>query len=118
MTPTELARDLRHFEEQARPGEVRTTRYRMRFHEWGDGPPLVIIHGLNDVPRSFVPAMAHLKNGFRCIAIHLAEGGADEAQLHKYRHEHFAQDVGVLLDELNIDRALLLGSSFGSTIAL
>jgi pimeloyl-ACP methyl ester carboxylesterase len=84
----------------------------------GDGPPLVIIHGLNDIPESFAGLVEHLKWNFQCILYRLPEGGHDGVNLHRYRHEHFCEDLLALLNELKLDSAHLLGSSFGSTIAL
>jgi pimeloyl-ACP methyl ester carboxylesterase len=118
MTTLDLRKTLNAFSSEARLSELATPRYRMRYWSWGDGPPLVIVHGLNDVPRSFVPLMKHLCDAFRCIAIQLPEGGQDGAALHRYRHEDFTRDLVALFDHLNLESTDLLGSSFGTTIAI
>ena len=55
---------------------------------------------------------------FTCIAYELPNGANDGAQLVRYRHSDYTADLIALLDHLKHDRAALVGSSFGSTIAL
>jgi pimeloyl-ACP methyl ester carboxylesterase len=90
----------------------------MRYVSWGGGPPLVIIHGLADVARSFAPVMARLADRFTCVAYELPNGLDDGAALGRYTHPHLVADLFALLDHLHITRTAILGSSFGSTIAL
>jgi pimeloyl-ACP methyl ester carboxylesterase len=119
VTADELKSALARFDAEAVPGSVRTPRYRLRYATWGDGPhTLVLVHGMCDLPRSFAMLMAHLAGGIRCVVYHLADGRGDGATLGPYRHSDFAHDLVALLDHLGVERADVLGSSFGSTIAL
>lgn len=118
MTARDLQAVLRRFEREAIAAELPAPNYTMRYHAWGDGPPLVFVHGLNDVPLSFAPLMAQLSDSYRCIAVALPEGGPDRAVLSRYQHTDFPRDLLALLDELDLESAALLGSSFGSTVAL
>jgi pimeloyl-ACP methyl ester carboxylesterase len=59
-----------------------------------------------------------LKDRFRCIAYDLPNGHNDGARLGRYRHAHLVDDLRALLDHLDLQQAFILGSSFGSTIAL
>lgn len=118
MTSQDLETVLARFRAESVEAAINTPRYRMTYHAWGSGPALIIIHGLNDIPRSFVPLMASLQSHCHCIAIALPDGYRDGAVLQKYGHEHFTSDVIDLLDRLALDRADVLGSSFGSTIAI
>ena len=90
----------------------------MRFAVWGSGPPLVIIHGLSDAVRGFAMVMHRLAARFTCVAYELPNGPDDGAKLGTYRHRDYAADLFALLDHLKIDRVALLGSSFGTTVAL
>jgi pimeloyl-ACP methyl ester carboxylesterase len=56
--------------------------------------------------------------GFRCVAYELPNGLGDGANLGMVKHPHLVDDLAALLDHLRIDRADLLGSSFGTTVAL
>lgn len=109
---------LAAFEEQAEQGTVDIGRYRCRYAAWGDGPPLIFIHGWCDSYRSALLPMALLREEFRCIAYSQPTGGVDRARLRRYRHEHLVEDLFVLMDKLGCPRASLLAHSFGSTIAL
>lgn len=103
-----------------------TGRYRMRFTAWGcepspgskGPPPIVIVHGLSDAVRGFAMVMHRLAPHATCIAYELPNGLDDGAKLGAYRHRDYAADLFALLDHLRLDRVALLGSSFGTTIAL
>jgi pimeloyl-ACP methyl ester carboxylesterase len=103
---------------EARRGVCDTGRYRCPYYVWGQGPPLVFIHGLCDDALSFVLTVAQLSRHFRCVAYDLPSGRGDGARLGSYRHTDYVSDLFALLDHLQVDRAYVFGSSFGSTIAL
>jgi pimeloyl-ACP methyl ester carboxylesterase len=109
---------LARYEQEAVPGVVDAVNYRCRYVAWGEGSPLVIIHGMSDVPRSFAMLMANLVDRHRCIAIELASGHRDGCRYRAYRHWHHVEDLHAVLDGLHLERVDLLGSSFGSTVAL
>jgi pimeloyl-ACP methyl ester carboxylesterase len=113
-----LAEAVARFEREARRGVCDTGRYHMPFYCWGEGPPLVFIHGVCDTSRSFLLPIARLSTHFRCIAYDLPSGHGDGARLAHYAAEDLVQDLFTLLDHLGLVRAYLLASSFGSTIAL
>jgi pimeloyl-ACP methyl ester carboxylesterase len=109
---------LERFEREAVRGTCDTGRYRMPYYSWGSGPPLLFIHGASDNSHSFLLPVAALCSHFRCIAYDLPDGRADGARLRRYRHDLLVEDVWALLDHLNVARSYVLGSSFGSTVAL
>jgi pimeloyl-ACP methyl ester carboxylesterase len=113
-----LADTLALLRKEGRHGEFDTGRYRCRYFTWGEGPPLVFIHGLCDRARSFAPMMAQLREHIQCVAYELSDGGADRARLEQSQHCHFVDDLFALVDHLRLRQAYLFGSSFGSTIAL
>ena len=114
-----ICRDaLAAFERFAAHATFHTGRYRMRFATWGEGPPLVIIHGLSDAVRGFAPVMHRLAAHFTCVAYELPNGLDDDAKLASYRHRDYAADLFALLDHLKLERVAVLGSSFGTTVAL
>jgi pimeloyl-ACP methyl ester carboxylesterase len=113
-----LAEVLARFEREAERGVCDTGRYRMPWHVWGQGPPLVLVHGVSDSRWSFILPMARLSEHFRCIAYDLPNGHDDGARLRRYRHEDLVADLWALLDQLGVGRCYILGSSFGATVAL
>ena len=68
--------------------------------------------------QGFVLLMARLQSYFRCISYDLPDGVADGAALNRYRHADLVADLFAVLDHLSVDRCVLLGASFGSTISL
>ncbi|MFO0880892.1 MAG: alpha/beta hydrolase [Gemmataceae bacterium] len=113
-----LEEALARFDREASHGVCPTPRYQMPYYSWGNGPPLVFIHGVSDISRSFLMVISRLSAHFRCIAYNLPLGNGDGARLHRYQHEDLVDDLARLLDHLQLSRTYLLGSSFGSTIAL
>jgi pimeloyl-ACP methyl ester carboxylesterase len=90
----------------------------MPYFLWGEGPPLVFIHGVSDSSRSFLLPITRLAAHFRCIAYDLPNGRGDGACLSRYTHSDLVADLWSLLDHLEVRQSYVLASSFGATIAL
>lgn len=117
-SPLTLAGALARFEREAVRGTCDTGRYRCPYYVWGEGPPLAFIPGLSDDGLSFVLPVTLLSAHFRCVAYNLPTGQGDGARLDRYRHRDLVADLFALLDHVGARRSYVLGSSFGSTIAL
>jgi pimeloyl-ACP methyl ester carboxylesterase len=113
-----VADALDRFGREAVRGTCDTGRYRMPYYTWGSGPPLLLVHGLADSSDCFLLPAARLSAHFHCIAYDQPTGKGDGARLRRYTHDDLVADVFALLDHLGLSRAYVLGSSFGSTIAL
>jgi pimeloyl-ACP methyl ester carboxylesterase len=118
LPPIALAEAQSRFRREAVRGTCDTGRYRMPWYSWGQGPPLLFIHGLGDSSRSFLMPISRLSAHFRCLAYDQPAGGADGARLARYTHRDLVADVWALLDSLGIQKSYVLASSFGATIAL
>ena len=118
VTDAECRDALAAFDRHATQSALHTGRYRMRFTAWGEGPPLIIVHGLSDAVRGFAMVMNRVAPHFTCIAYELPNGLDDDARLGAYRHRDYVTDLFALLDHLKLDRVAMLGSSFGTTVAL
>ncbi|HVS34848.1 MAG TPA: alpha/beta hydrolase [Gemmataceae bacterium] len=118
LPPIDLDDALHRFECEAVQGICATGGYRMPYFIWGDGPPLLFVHGAMDSSRAWIMAISRLSAHFRCLAYDLPNGRDDGARLGRYSHADLVRDLWALLDHLHLDRAYVLGSSFGSTIAL
>ncbi len=122
-SPHPTLEDLRtaqyRFDTEAMAGMLHTPRYRLRYFDWGQGQPVIFVHGMIDTTRSFCMQMQGMvEAGFRCIGYELANGTDDGAKLGVYEHPHFAEDLIALLDHLKLPTVDIQGSSFGSTITL
>jgi pimeloyl-ACP methyl ester carboxylesterase len=116
--PIALAEALERFAKEAQRGVCDTGRYRMPYYVWGDGPPLVFVHGVGDTGRSFIQPISRLAAHFRCIAYELPGTPGDGARLRRMAHDDLVKDLWALLDHLGIARSYVLGASFGSTVVL
>jgi pimeloyl-ACP methyl ester carboxylesterase len=113
-----LADALRRVEWEAQRGVADLRRYRAEYVRWGQGPPIVLVHGLGDSWPSWVLPMSLLSRDFECIAYNQPSGRGDGARLRSYRHHHLVEDLFRLIDHLDLDRVTLLGHSYGTTISL
>lgn len=86
----------------------------------GDGPDVVLVHGLTgDLSIWFLcRAMQELGVRFRVTAYDLRGHGYSEVPESGYTSADHAADLLALMDALEIDRARLVGHSFGAVIAL
>src|SRR6185295_10230481 len=84
------------------------------YKDWGSGPPVVFSHGwpLNadawDDQLLFVAA-----NGYRAIAPDRRGGGRSDQPAQGNDMDTYADDLGELLDELEVEDAVLVGHSTG-----
>ena len=85
----------------------------------GEGSPIILIHGwpLSDAMYEYQYA-ALIKNGFRAIGITLRGFGQSDKPYGKYDYDVFADDIKVVLEELEIDNAVLGGFSFGGATVI
>jgi pimeloyl-ACP methyl ester carboxylesterase len=117
-TDSDLQLALAAFRADARKDIFSGSRYRMRYFTWGSGPPIVFIHGMADSASAFALVMHHLVDDYTCIAYELPDGTTDGSHLAKYTHNNYSDDLLEILDHLGLPKTAVLGSSFGSTIAL
>ncbi len=87
---------------------------RLNYLDWGgDGPPLVMIHGIADSPHIFDDLAPLLRDRFRVLAYARRGHGHSDAPPGPYDSEVLVGDLRNLLDKLGIERASLLGWSMG-----
>jgi pimeloyl-ACP methyl ester carboxylesterase len=87
--------------------------------EWaGDGPPVVLLHGLSATRRNVVQgSRALVKRGYRLISYD-ARGHGASSTAPRYEYSDLVADLEAVLDYLEIERAALVGSSMGAATAM
>lgn len=110
---------------QARPeigATIDANGVKTNYLEAGDGPPVVLIHGSGPGVTAYanwrlvIPA---LSDRFRVIAPDMVGFGFSERPSNaEYTVQTWADQVVGLLDALGLDRASIVGNSFGGAIAL
>jgi pimeloyl-ACP methyl ester carboxylesterase len=97
-------------------------RVTIRATEVGAGPVVLLVHGASNAGASWAPLMAEL-DGLRCVAVDRPGCGLSEAFAGSF-HDRDALDrfadgfVADVLDALAIDRAHVVGTSYGGYFAL
>ena len=99
--------------------EVETSRGVIRYHEAGQGPPLVMLHGSGPGVtgwRNFGANLPAFAPHFRCLVLEFPGFGVSEPT---DRHPMAAAlpAVGDLLDALGLDRVDVIGNSMGGIVA-
>ena len=95
---------------------VRLPHGRVAWREAGEGPALVLLHGLNGNASSWVRQYEALADRFRVVGWDAPGYGGSDAHPAP-AVESYADAVAGLLDALGIERCFLLGHSMGGLIA-
>jgi non-heme chloroperoxidase len=95
---------------------------RLHVREWGraDGSPILLIHGFSQNHLCWVKQYeSALADEFRLVAFDLRGHGMSEAPLEPEHYTYgdlWADDVAAIIDELRLDRPVLVGWSYGAFV--
>ena len=90
----------------------------LRGEQAGDGPPVVLLHGLSATRRNVVQgSRALVKRGYRLISYD-ARGHGASSRAPRYEYSDLVADLEAVLEQLEIERAALVGSSMGAATAM
>lgn len=86
----------------------------------GDGPPVLMMHGLTRNSADFSPLAAHLGGRYRLIVPDMRGRGLSQSDPDpaNYRPDIYAGDMFALLASLGVERPALVGTSMGGLIAM
>ena len=88
------------------------------YEVYGEGPPVVLIHGLAGDSSAWQAQIARLELDYRVIALDNRGAGRSSAPDYPYTTRHFADDTVGLLDVLGVTEPThLIGRSMGGAIA-
>ncbi len=92
---------------------------KLAYLQMGDprGTPVVLIHGYTDSARDWVPMLPYLPKRFRLILVDLRGHGQSSKPGCCYDLYDFAYDIKLLLDQLHVRKADIVGHSLGSLVA-
>jgi pimeloyl-ACP methyl ester carboxylesterase len=90
---------------------------RLHYAERGHGEPIVFLHGWPDSWFSFSRVLERLPAQSRAFALDQRGFGDSDRPAGGYRIASFAADVRAFLDAVGIERATVVGHSFGSFVA-
>jgi pimeloyl-ACP methyl ester carboxylesterase len=100
--------------------KVRAGRHEVSTLTMGEGPDVLLIHGLGSAKSSFFDTAAGLaREGYRVHAVDLPGFGcSSKPALASYGPAFFADVMIGFLDELGIERAHVVGNSMGGRVAI
>ena len=91
--------------------------HRRAYRKCGEGPPLLLLHGIGDSSASWVPLMAPLAQRYTVIAPDLLGHGESDKPRADYSVGAFSNAMRDLLDVFEFDRATVIGHSLGGGVA-
>jgi pimeloyl-ACP methyl ester carboxylesterase len=84
----------------------------------GDGPPIVLAHGLSATRRNVVQgSRALIRRGYRLIAYD-ARGHGSSSPGPRYEYADLVEDLEAVLENLELERTALVGSSMGAATTM
>ena len=114
------------FEPYARPrrpsdieqADVRVNGISLSTYAFGEGPPVLLLHGLGATKVSWMPLLEPLGERYRVIVPDLPGHGDSDKPKADYSAHYYADVVRKLMDVLGTGPAAMLGNSLGGRIAL
>lgn len=92
--------------------------YRRAFRMTGDGPPLLLIHGIGDSSDTWLDVLPALARRHLVIAPDLLGHGASDKPRADYSVGAYANGMRDLLGVLGVERVTLVGHSLGGGVAM
>jgi pimeloyl-ACP methyl ester carboxylesterase len=86
----------------------------LSFDDAGAGTPVVLLHGLTATRRYVVMGSRALERSGHRVVAYDARGHGESPPGDGYDYEALSADLGALLDELGLERAVLAGASMGA----
>ncbi len=92
---------------------------RIHYRIYGEGPPLVMLHGLSSSSVDWFPVTPMLADHHQLILIDLRGHGLSSLPLSRnFSIRRMAEDVWAVLDHLGIEQTAMLGLSLGGCVTL
>ena len=99
-------------------GDVTAEGVRTFYVEAGEGPPVVLLHGLGATNASMLPVLRDLATDHRVIAPDLPGFGDSGKPLRSLHAGFYARWFAAFCDELGLQRPHVVGNSMGGRIAV
>lgn len=97
---------------------VNANGIRMYYETYGEGQPLLLLHGNSESIASFKSQIPVLQKQFKVIALDSRGQGKSTEDGTKFSYDLFALDTKAFLDALHLDSVNILGWSDGGNIGL
>jgi pimeloyl-ACP methyl ester carboxylesterase len=115
---TRPARSLQSVMPNAKSGYAPVNGLQMYYEIYGQGEPLILLHGGVGATEMFGPNLPVLAKSRQVIAVHLQGHGHTKDIDRPLRFEFMADDINALIGYLKLGKAAVLGYSLGGGVAL
>lgn len=102
----------------ARGRVVELGHLQLYYEEYGEGKPLLLLHGFGGSAQNWHPFVAELSVRYRLIVVDMRGHGYSSNPENKFTHREAAGDVFLLLGKLGIDHFSAMGMSSGGMVLL
>ncbi|MBI1353688.1 MAG: alpha/beta fold hydrolase [Acidobacteria bacterium] len=100
-------------------GKVTVNGVNLHYQQKGEGDDIILVHGITScIAQWYLKIFPELSKSYRVTIYDLRGHGLSEVTQHGYDSETMALDLLGLMDHLGIERAHLVGHSFGGGISL
>lgn len=99
-------------------GYINCRDARLYYEIYGDGEPLVFLHGNGEEMSYFLPQVRFFSENYKVVLIDSRGHGKSSLGNEKISLELMSSDIIQVLNELNLDKINLVGFSDGGNIAL
>jgi pimeloyl-ACP methyl ester carboxylesterase len=97
---------------------ARVNGIELGYRVFGEGEPLILLHGGFGSVEMFGPNVEILAAGRQVVGVDLQSHGRSPAADRQMRFETMADDVAALIQSLGLQRAAVMGFSLGGGVAL
>ncbi len=112
------AEDWRRVDWERHRGEVQVDGRRLTYVDYGDGPPLLMVHGMAGSWETWLANIPSLGERHRVIAVDLPGFGGSDPLATEDSFDGYVGSLRALMDELAIPSVAVVGHSFGGLVAL
>ena len=95
-----------------------STGVALEVEQFGSGPPVLLVPGGAMTHRVWDHQVAALRHRHRSLAVDLRGSGASDKPPSGYSVDLFAADLAALVEELGLERPVVVGHGLGSHVAL
>lgn len=100
-------------------GKVTANGITLHYQQKGEGDDIILVHGITScIAQWYMKIFPELAKNYRVTIYDLRGHGLSEVTQSGYDSETMARDLLALMDHLGIDKAHLVGHSFGGGISL
>jgi len=94
--------------------DIKVGALRLHYLDWGnpDRPPLVFLHGGALTAHTWDVVCLALRDQYHCLALD-QRGHGDSDWADDYSHERHCEDITGFIEQLGIDRTVMIGQSMG-----